>query len=359
MGLHAFNTILVYKYTKGRRRVFHATHTPPMWRREDFFIYCQNDHSASARKSSCMYEDTRKNSLTCIDMSNNIIPCDVPQYISVILKNYTTLQTLNLCRCGLGEYNVKNITDLLCHNTVLTELDLSENLIGDGGATAISTALAPNTTLVVLKLSMCELSSVGVCAMCDAVAANDTLQRFYFNDPFNSHLKLYHKTSVKTTEEFVDFKQGVKSLLRMIRTNRSLTFVSVLNFASCCPYLFTGKSLLRMIVDSIVETPREIMLDICTEVVLHDCVWAQEMTSLIEFPKRFSGERFIDTHMRCNRKNFQCIFNECSGRWRDAKVISFFMGLALNNDSCVFASMPQAVEMVINMYLGGCVESYP
>ncbi|KAI8604942.1 hypothetical protein EDD21DRAFT_411569 [Dissophora ornata] len=91
------------------------------------------------------------------------------------LKTNTTLTTLNLGDCSIGNEGTLALSEALNTNTTLTTLDLGYNLIGNEGALALSEALKTNTALTTLNLRDNSIGNEGALALSEALKTNTTL----------------------------------------------------------------------------------------------------------------------------------------------------------------------------------------
>ncbi len=114
-----------------------------------------------------------------LDLSNNSLTARM-QWIAQGITDSTYLQTLRLRACELKGDALGSITNVLEFSNSLTALDLSENILGLAGAEMIAEALLRKHKLQQLKLNSCGLTSVGLLAVlraCNSQNVNLNLTR--------------------------------------------------------------------------------------------------------------------------------------------------------------------------------------
>lgn len=72
--------------------------------------------------------------------------------LSEMIKINSTLTSLDLSRCGIGDEGCKIIADALQTNSTIIKLCLIGNKIGDEGCKTLADMLKVNTTLKILQL---------------------------------------------------------------------------------------------------------------------------------------------------------------------------------------------------------------
>ena len=87
----------------------------------------------------------------------------------------STLQTLDLYGCSLGEPGATQVAGALAVNTVLERLDLGANNIQLGGLALLSDSSVCNTALGALRLWGNHFQGFGMDRLLTALYRNDTL----------------------------------------------------------------------------------------------------------------------------------------------------------------------------------------
>ncbi len=136
-----------------------------------------------------------------------------------VLGSNNTFESLNLMNCNINDMGGLVIGSFLLHNRSIKHLDLSDNHIYHIGLEAIAKGLEHNTSLLTLNLNNnCQFineinvggsGNIGMIAFARALNENNTLQEFWycFNKVHDS---------------------GIIMLTNTLRTNKSLTMISVL-----------------------------------------------------------------------------------------------------------------------------------
>ncbi|CAF4933773.1 unnamed protein product, partial [Rotaria sp. Silwood1] len=124
-------------------------------------------------KKQCKYLRLSQNQITSLGAS----------IIASALKNFTSLETLNLCNNTISDSGVNSLSEKLSsNNSILKVLILAANRITDTGAQYLAQILQTNRTLVCLGLSFNEIGDQGVQSLSQALTQyNTTLQELYLN----------------------------------------------------------------------------------------------------------------------------------------------------------------------------------
>jgi len=101
-----------------------------------------------------------------------------------MIKNKSTLKTLNLSGSQFEVRDAKLMADVLRVNDCLIALDISECFLGDEKAEIIADALKTNTSLKVLNISENNLTSPGFRCIADALKTNNTLEKLNISKNF-------------------------------------------------------------------------------------------------------------------------------------------------------------------------------
>jgi len=88
----------------------------------------------------------------------------------------SSLTSVAIELCGVGEVGARTIANALKINTTLEDFTISRNEIGDAGAAALAGALTVNSSLKMLFAYGCGIGAVGSRAIADALKINPSLQ---------------------------------------------------------------------------------------------------------------------------------------------------------------------------------------
>lgn len=99
--------------------------------------------------------------LADLDLSGNIFTSKL-RWIGQGINDSIHLHTIRLNKCGLNSESLTDITEVLQFSQSLTCLELSDNILGKSGADLISQVLLKPHKLQQLKLNNCGLTSVGL-----------------------------------------------------------------------------------------------------------------------------------------------------------------------------------------------------
>jgi hypothetical protein len=112
---------------------------------------------------------------TCLDLSGVLLGSQRTQIVSRMVAASTTLQTVVLRRCDLGDDGVEILCEALDTNTSVTTVDLSSNSISDTGARGLATTLRRSNTLLKAVVLCNDFGTVGVIAFARASATRTRL----------------------------------------------------------------------------------------------------------------------------------------------------------------------------------------
>ncbi|CAE7231324.1 NLRC3 [Symbiodinium sp. CCMP2592] len=99
----------------------------------------------------------------------------VKKAISEALKTNSTLTSINLAVCYIGDEGAEVIREALKNNSRLTSINLASNSIGDEGGKAVGEALKSNSTLTSINLQSNRIGVEGGKAIGEALRTNSTL----------------------------------------------------------------------------------------------------------------------------------------------------------------------------------------
>lgn len=125
------------------------------------------------------------------------------EFIASVLKNNTTVTSLQLNLIQIEMAGAKALAHMLFTNTTITDIDLSDNRVGNDGASAFADALSSNKTVTSLNLSLNKITERGAYALSQMLLRNNTLQ----------HLSLFNNNIGN---------RGCDDLLMSLSTNKGL-----------------------------------------------------------------------------------------------------------------------------------------
>jgi hypothetical protein len=118
------------------------------------------------------------------------------ELISYMIGSFEALQILSIPCCGIGNENIKIITEKLKTNNTITDICLNSNGIDDVGLRHICEVLEVNKTLELVNLKRNLISSRGLSLLADALERNVTLIEIFLqgNPCPNNDLDLFVET---------------------------------------------------------------------------------------------------------------------------------------------------------------------
>ena len=159
-----------------------------------------------------------------------------------IVKVSTTLNTLIINNCLIGDDMVAIISGCITHNTSIKELDLSQNSITSKEAVKIFQAIEVNNVIHKLNISKNEISDDGASAISECLSNNTILQ--HLNIQYNN---ISHEgisviiDSLKSNTKLVDFfihvpvypkgisHENANKLAAVLQTNLNLRTLSTVD----------------------------------------------------------------------------------------------------------------------------------
>jgi len=116
---------------------------------------------------------------------NNLSLCKLAE----ALKGNTSLKSLNLYHNKFGPTGVKALFDALKDNTTLEELNLKENYLGCSGGRVIADGLN-KTSIKTLDIGYCFIGDAGATALAEALKVNTTLTSLMIDNNKYSYVSL-------------------------------------------------------------------------------------------------------------------------------------------------------------------------
>ena len=172
--------------------------------------------------------------LKCLKARWNTFGDKGATHLAVAL-NHTSLQEIDISRCGIGEEGMVTLSSALKTNTTLKQLDISRNSSGEEGIIALSSALKTNTTLKHLYAQENKFGDRGASHL--AVALNHTSLRGIdisccgIGD--EGMVALFSALSTNTTLQYLNIygndgrDKGIIALSSALKTNTSLIHLEV------------------------------------------------------------------------------------------------------------------------------------
>ena len=142
-----------------------------------------------------------------LDLKSQKIKDEGVQFLAQVI-NSTSLESLNISYCEIGDVGMAALSSSLRHNTTLKHLNAGGNEFGDEGIIKLAEALN-QTSLEELDISHCNIGDNGILALAQALSTNTSLET------------LNTKTSKAITTQTQD------TLERALLQNTSLTSLSV------------------------------------------------------------------------------------------------------------------------------------
>lgn len=119
-------------------------------------------------------------SLIFLDMSGNKMSVPAALTLSQALATNTTLETLKIRDCALGDAGAEAFASCLAKTATLDHLNISSNGIGPAGAKALAQSIEQNKSLGSLNLSHNPLLHSGLQAVIEAISKGDNLREVDF-----------------------------------------------------------------------------------------------------------------------------------------------------------------------------------
>ncbi|CAH8519734.1 unnamed protein product [Schistosoma haematobium] len=117
----------------------------------------------------------RNTTITWLDLSYNILEVSSLSFLSKVLKENTFIQTLLLSQCKLRKDGLMKLYNDLIKNVTIKYLDLSGCDLGDSSCSMLAEILTMNRVLKYLNLARNQIGSDGAELLGDAISSNDTL----------------------------------------------------------------------------------------------------------------------------------------------------------------------------------------
>ena len=111
-----------------------------------------------------------------MELSGNVITEASAAKLAEALKQNTTLTSLLLHNCSLGDSGAAALAAFLPYNTSVSHLSISSNNIGPVGASALSVGAAQSTSLGHLNVSHNPLTHSGLQILIESVSKSDSLR---------------------------------------------------------------------------------------------------------------------------------------------------------------------------------------
>jgi Ran GTPase-activating protein (RanGAP) involved in mRNA processing and transport len=124
--------------------------------------------------ASCLSRPTCP--LTYLDLSGNSIPQSTAMALASALKTNTSICSLKLAHCSLGDIGIEQLAVSFAHNTTLGHLNLSSNDIGPEGAKALARGIENSKSLGHLNLSHNPFQHAGLSLIFASFTKNDSLR---------------------------------------------------------------------------------------------------------------------------------------------------------------------------------------
>ncbi|CAF1074991.1 unnamed protein product [Adineta steineri] len=216
-------------------------------------IKCFNDillKSSTLRILNLINNSILSNEARDLCIQNNRIGDDGLTYLSSILKNIKTLETLILSRVNMGPIGTESLANALQNNTTLSILRLNNNRIGVQGIQSLMIILQRNKTLVEIDLSNNQIGNEGTQIVADFLSTNTTLLKLnlginqiglsgvkYLGDALEKNTTL---TSLYLRRNEID-QNGIEYFSQSLKGNQTLKQLDV----SCNPIGYIGIEYLR------------------------------------------------------------------------------------------------------------------
>ncbi|CAH8514341.1 unnamed protein product [Schistosoma rodhaini] len=113
--------------------------------------------------------------ITWLDLSYNVLELSSLSFLSKVLKENTFIQTLLLSECKLRKDGLMELFNDLIKNVTIKNLDLSGCDLGDSSCSMLAEILTMNRVLTYLNLARNQIGSDGAELLGDAISSNDTL----------------------------------------------------------------------------------------------------------------------------------------------------------------------------------------
>jgi Ran GTPase-activating protein (RanGAP) involved in mRNA processing and transport len=118
-------------------------------------------------------------------MGNNI-GAQGAKALAQVLKEKSTVTSINLSFNNIGDEGVKALADALQVNKTLIELNLQRNQIGDEGAVALAQVLKEKSTVTSINLMDNDIGDQGAEALAQVLEVNSTVTSIYLS--FNNNI---------------------------------------------------------------------------------------------------------------------------------------------------------------------------
>ncbi|CAH8521634.1 unnamed protein product [Schistosoma bovis] len=145
----------------------------------------------------------RNTTITWLDLSYNVLEVSSLSFLSKVLKENTFIQTLLLSQCKLRKDGLMKLYNDLIKNVTIKYLDLSGCDLGDSSCSMLAEILTMNRVLKYLNLARNQIGSDGAELLGDAISSNDTL------------LKIDLSWNSITNKGALDIAKGLKENIRI------------------------------------------------------------------------------------------------------------------------------------------------
>lgn len=146
------------------------------------------------------------------ELSNaKLLPQNFSELLS-LLKDNTTVTSLNLKGCGLKDEGIRLLCDVLKSNKTVTKLSLQNNAITDEGAKALA-GLLEASALVELSLGANEITNTGFIYLAQSLSKNSTLTHLSLYQ--NDYLSQANRPSVETLGIFSKTLESNRALVSL------------------------------------------------------------------------------------------------------------------------------------------------
>jgi len=186
-----------------------------------------------------------------INLADNLIGNEGAQFLAAGLAGNTSLKQLNIARTGIAAEGFQALGPLLANSPTLEDLVLSGNICDASGVEgAFSNGLQSNTTLKSLYIAACRLGDQGVKALCDGpLKGHTSLQHVSLSyNRLESSVVASINAALATNKvlQYLDLsgnslgKEGAQALAQGLKGTKTLQKLSV---AQNCIYAVGAKAL--------------------------------------------------------------------------------------------------------------------
>jgi len=147
----------------------------------------------------------KKQTDTILDLRCRYITPKQCEEIATLIKNSTTLTSIDLSANHLGDVGIAIIAQALESPTCrVTVLNLSDNLIGDVGVVALATSLAVNKSVTALDLGDNTIEDCGIIEFTKLLATNLTIRSINLNNNIIRDIGAAHIANAIVTRNWIN-----------------------------------------------------------------------------------------------------------------------------------------------------------